>query len=188
VEVFFMKNQAAFRCLFFLFFLGLTGAKADVKLAFVDSERIMKTHPPALEAQSQLEKENDEWIKELGGMEEDLTRLKRELEAQSLILSRVLKKEKEQEIMTLTQAIERFKREKWGEDGALMRRQKELLKPVFDQVTQVVHRIADEGDYDFVLDSRMGVLLFGKPEYDITDRVISELEKLSPVDSSQGRK
>ncbi|HHS12466.1 MAG TPA: OmpH family outer membrane protein, partial [bacterium] len=72
--------------------------------------------------------------------------------------------------------------------GALMRRQKELLKPIFDQVTRIVHRIADEDGYDFVLDSRMGVLLFGKPEYDITDRVLTELEKLSPVDSSQGRK
>lgn len=182
-----MKNRTVLRCLFVLFFFGFAEAGADVKLAFVDSERIMKTHPPALEAQNQLEKENDEWIKELNGMEEELNRLKRDLEAQSLILSRVLKKEKEQEIMNLIQAVERFKREKWGEDGALARRQNELLKPLFDQVTQVVHRIADEEDYDFVLDSRMGVLIFGKPEYDITDRVLSELEKLSPVDSSQGR-
>ncbi|HHS12195.1 MAG TPA: OmpH family outer membrane protein, partial [bacterium] len=152
-----MRNQTVFRCLFFLFVFGLAEARADAKLAFVDSERIMKTHPPALEAQSQLEKENDEWIKELNGMEEQLIRLKRDLEAQSLILSRVLKKEKEQEIMDLTRVIERFKREKWGEDGALMRRQKELLKPIFDQVTRIVHRIADEDGYDFVLDSRMGV-------------------------------
>ena len=45
------------------------------------------------------------------------------------------------------------------------------------QRQHVLQKIGDEDGFDFILDVVQGVVLYAKPEFDITDRVLEELNK-----------
>ncbi|NIT55300.1 MAG: OmpH family outer membrane protein, partial [Aliifodinibius sp.] len=49
--------------------------------------------------------------------------------------------------------------------------------PLYDKIDSVIKQISEEEDYDMVFDVVQGVILYAKPEYDITDRVLDELNK-----------
>ena len=81
----------------------------------------------------------------------------------------------------LKRRAQQYQNDKWGEQGEAFRKQQELLKPIVDRVQAVIDRIAEEEDYDYIFDSVAGNMLFVKPKFDITDDVVSELEKESPA-------
>jgi outer membrane protein len=149
----------------------------QVKLAYVDSPKILQTFPPAIDAQNKLKVENDQWAQELQKMQEDLKTLQEKLEQQSLLLSDANKKEKAQEIQNMAIKAQQFQNEKWGEEGKFFQRRKELLQPVFDKINTIINKIGEEGGYDFIFDTQAGNLLYAKSSHDLTNDVLARLEK-----------
>jgi outer membrane protein len=149
----------------------------QVKLAYVDSQKIIQTFPPALDAQKKLEAENNQWAQELQKMQEDLKALNDRLEQQSLLLSDAKKKEAAQEIQNLAVKAQQYQAEKWGEQGKFFQRRTELLQPVFDKINAIISKIGQEDGYDFIFDTQAGNLLFAKPSHNLTDDVLARLEK-----------
>jgi outer membrane protein len=157
---------------------ALSGAVlSQAKLAFVDSQKILQTFPPALDAQKKLEAENNQWAQELQKMQEDLKALNDKLEQQSLLLSDAKKKEAAQEIQNLAIKAQQYQAEKWGEQGKFFQRRTELLQPVFDKINVVINKIGQEDGYDFIFDTQAGNLLYAKPSHNLTDNVLAQLEK-----------
>jgi Skp family chaperone for outer membrane proteins len=103
--------------------------------------------------------------------------LVKEIENQSLLLSPEKKAEKEREGQELGMAIEQFRYQKLGPQGELYKKNLELTQPLYDKIDQIIQRVGDEEEYDFILDVVQGVVLFAKPQFDITNRVIEELSK-----------
>jgi len=149
----------------------------QVKLGYVDSQRVLASYPPALDAQKKLEAENNQWAQELQKMQEQIKTLQDRLEQQSLLLSEAKKRESAQEIQNLLLKAQQYQNEKWGEEGEFFKRRAELLKPVFDKINAVIAQLGDEGGYDFIFDTQAGVLLYAQSKYDLTDEVLSRLEK-----------
>lgn len=149
----------------------------QAKLGYVDSQRVLSGYAPALDAQKKLEAENNQWAQELQRMQEQIKSLQDRLEQQSLLLSEAKKRESAQEIQNLLLKAQQFQNEKWGEEGEFFRRRAELLKPVFDKINAVIAQLGDEGGYDFIFDTQAGALLYAQPKYDLTDEVLSRLEK-----------
>ena len=54
----------------------------------------------------------------------------------------------------------------------------ELTQPLYDKIDQIIQKIGEEEDYDYILDVVQGVVLYSKPRFDITNRVIEELSKV----------
>lgn len=152
-------------------------AFAQVKLGYVDSQRVLASYPPALEAQKKLEAENNQWAQELQKMQDEIKSKQDRLEQQSLLLSEAKKREAAQEIQNLLLKAQQFQNEKWGEEGEFFKRRAELLKPVFDKINAVIAQLGDEGGYDFIFDTQAGVLLYAQPKYDLTDELLSRLQK-----------
>ena len=48
---------------------------------------------------------------------------------------------------------------------------------IYDKIDTIIQRISDEEGFDMVFDVVQGVIVFAKPEWDITDRVLEELNK-----------
>jgi outer membrane protein len=160
------------------FALGLAGsALSQAKLAYVDSQKILQTFPPALDAQKKLEAENNQWAQELQKMQEDLKGLNEKLEQQSLLLSDAKKKEAAQEIQNLAVKAQQYQAERWGEQGKFFQRRTELLQPVFDKINVIINKIGQEDGYDFIFDTQAGNLLYAKPTHNLTDDVLARLEK-----------
>ncbi len=174
--------------LFVFFFVGTDRSMAQTKIGYVDSEKILSSYPAALDAQKKLEAENTKWDQELRKLNDSFRALQEQLDQQSLLLSDAKKKEKQQELQAAAEKIQEFQEEKWGEGGAFFKRRAEIMQPVIDKINQVIHRIGEEEDYDYILDTVAGNILHAKDKYDITELVLEELQKETSTSTSTPRR
>jgi outer membrane protein len=158
---------------------------AEMKIGYIDSQRILATYPPAVDAQKELEGESAKWGQELQKMNQEFKTLQEQLDQQSLLLSEEKKRERAQELQNLAMKIQQYQNEKWGEQGEFFNRREELLKPVFDQINEAIKKVGADDDYDYIFDTVAGNILHAKEKYDLTDRILDELEKISSSASSK---
>jgi len=158
---------------------------ADVKIGVVDSQRILSTYAAAVDANKQLETENNQWAQELQKLTEELQRQEKELDNQSLLLSEAKRKERTEELRSLFDQIQKFRENTWGENGKYFQRQQELMRPVFNRINEVINMLGEDDDYDIVLDTVQGNVLYAKQNIDITQDVLDELESDLPESTDQ---
>ena len=154
-----------------------SGWARDVKLGYIDSERILGEFEDSKEAQSKLAEENREWETQAGSMKQQLEDLETQLKQQELLLSEEKKTEKLSELQSLYLKFQQFQQEVWGQNGKLFLRNLELTRPVVEKINAAIAIIGDEDGYDFIFDATQGNLVHAKAEYDITDRVLEYLKK-----------
>ncbi len=172
--------KKALVCLFAAGLLASAQAQAQMKIGYIDSQKILSEYQAAIEAQQKLEKESQEWGQELQKMNERFRELQEQLDQQSLLLSEAKKKEKTQELQNLALEIQQYQNEKWGDSGEFFRRREILLKPVFDSINEVIHKLGEDEGYDYIFDTVSGNILHAKQKYDLTEQVLAELEKAAP--------
>ena len=148
------------------------------KIRYVNSQRILSEYPEAQEIQKQLDDIRTGYEAEYNNMLQEYENLVKEIENQSLLLSPEKKGEKEKEAQDLAIQIEQFRYSKLGPQGELYQKNLELTQPLYDKIDQIIQKIGEDEDYDYILDVVQGVVLFAKPRFDITNRVIEELNKV----------
>ncbi|GAB4337373.1 MAG: OmpH family outer membrane protein [Calditrichia bacterium] len=154
-----------------------TNTYAQSKIRYINSQRILAEYPEAQQVQKQLDEIRAGYEKEYQQMLTDYENLIKEIENQSLLLSPEKKAEKEKQAQELGLKIEKYRMDKLGPQGEFYRENMRLTQPLYDKIDQVIQKIGDEEGYDFILDVVQGVVLYAKPEYDITDRILEELNK-----------
>ena len=147
--------------------VGAAGA-ADIKIGFVDVERIRRESAPAERASKQLEKEFAPRAQELQRREAQLKTLQGQLENDAVTMSESDRRSKEQELSRMSVDFQRMQRE-YRED-LNMRRNQELAS-LFERADRVIKQIADAEKYDLILQEAV----FRSPRIDITDRVLKAL-------------
>jgi Skp family chaperone for outer membrane proteins len=157
---------------------GASRASAQMKLGYIDSQKILESYKESQDAQKQLASLNEQWQQEAKNMQQDLQEKQDQLESQALLLSEEKKTEKAQEIQNLYLRFQQFQQEKWGQQGELYAKQKEFMQPVLDKINAAIKRIGAEEKFDYIFDVINGNILYaddGQP--DLTQRVIDELNK-----------
>jgi outer membrane protein len=147
--------------------VGAAGA-ADIKIGFVDVERIRRESAPAERASKQLEKEFAPRAQELKQREAQIKSLQGQLEKDAVTMSESDRRSKEQELSRMSVDYQRMQRE-YRED-LNMRRNQELAS-LFERADRVIKQIADAEKYDLILQEAV----FRSPRIDITDRVLKAL-------------
>ena len=154
---------------------------ADMKIGYMDSNRIMQELDEVREVRVQLEKEQRRMEVEMQQMIGRRDSLVQAYELQKILLVDENKKiEKEREIQMLEQNIERFQMEKFGPNGGeIYQIQNQLLAPVLSKIDDAIQKIGKERGYDFIMDAVSGALVYAIESHDLTDEVIEELRKNS---------
>ena len=98
-------------------------------------------------------------------------------ETQSLLLSDAKKKEKQTEIEAKKEEYRKYFEQTFGPDGLLEKKNAELTKPLLDKINAALEKIAVQDNYAYILDAVNANLAYAKPQYDLTDRVLQELQK-----------
>ena len=160
---------------------------AQIKIGYIDSQKILSSYAPAIDAEKQLETENNKWSEQLKQMEADFQVQKEKLEQQSLLLSDEKKREKQQELQKLAFDAQQLQNEKWGEQGEYFKVREQLLKPIIDNINAAINEISKDEGYDFVFDTVAGNLLYAEDKYDLTDKVLEELEKEESENSEKNQ-
>lgn len=150
---------------------------AQMKIRYIDSQKILDSYPEFQETQKKLDELRKTYETEFTQMQQNAQKLYEEIQNQSLLLSPEKKAEKESELQNLATQLERYQYEKLGPQGELYRKNKELTDPIVNKINQVIRKVGEQEGYDYILDAVGGVVLFAKPDYDITDKVLEELGK-----------
>ncbi|KPJ60557.1 MAG: hypothetical protein AMJ46_06045 [Latescibacteria bacterium DG_63] len=151
---------------------------ADLKVGFIDSERIFQEFKGVQEAQSQFDLDIQNWKAEATQMKNDIEKLRTEIDNQRLMLSQTKLEEKETELQGKIREYEEFVQRIWGPSGELEIRNEQLTKPIIAKIRTVVDKIGLDEEFTIILDAADGNIVFGDKELDLTDRVLEELEKM----------
>ncbi len=157
---------------------AVPAAGADLKVGFIDTERIFNEYKGVQEAQKQFDQDIQTWKAQATEMKNSVDKLRLELESQRLMLSESKLQEKETELQTKIRDHEAFVQRIWGPGGELEQRNEALTKPIIAKIRQIVDKIGLDENYSIILDAADGNIVFGNKTLDLTDRVLEELAKM----------
>ena len=151
---------------------------AQVKIGYVNAETIIQQLPEAQDAQRQLDTLVTRWQSDLQKMQADWKQKFDDYDKKKLIMTDQTRAETERQLAQLDQSIAAFRSQKFGQNGEMFKKQDELMKPVQDKVFKAIQDVALEEQYDFVFDKSGDILLlYTNEQYDLTQKVLSRLQK-----------
>jgi outer membrane protein len=150
-----------------LFMAGAVQA-ADLKVGFVDAERVNRESAPAEEASKRLEKEFQPRVQEIQRRETQIKGLQAQFEKDALTMSETDRRNREQEMSRQIVDVQRLQRE-FQEDLNLRRNQE--LGSLLERANKIIRQIAESEKYDLIVQEAV----YRSPRIDITERVLKAL-------------
>jgi outer membrane protein len=161
-----------------LFLCALNFLFAEIKVAYVNTERVFSELKEVQDAQQILNGDIQAWEQEIKILEQDLEKLKQEYEEKKLVLTQASKDEALKKISDLETNLKNKYNEIYGENGKIIQRNNELLEPIMTKLTQTIEKISVDNNFTMVFDSSTGGILYAKSTIDITDDVLTEMKKI----------
>jgi outer membrane protein len=143
-------------------------AAAELKVGYVNTQRIFRDAPAAQKAGKKLEAEFVKREQDLQAMAKQIQTLQANLEKNSVTMAETERRAKEKEFAELSREFQRRQRE-FREDLNL--RQNEENAAVIEKANKAIKQIAETDKFDLILQDVVWV----SPKLDITDRVIKAL-------------
>lgn len=141
----------------------------ELKIGFVNTDRVFKEAAPALRSQKKLQEEFAPRDQEIKDVNAQATEVKAKLEKDGLTMAESEKRALESELARLSREIQRLQREFREE---LNLRKQEELKVILRIANEEIDKIAAEEKYDLILQEAV----YRSDRLDITDKVIKALE------------
>lgn len=142
----------------------------ELKIGYVNSERVLRDAVPAKAAQAKLETEFGRREKDLNDQGVRLKAAADKLEKDSPTLSETERNRRQRELVEQDRDLQRKRRE-FQED--LNQRKNEELSSIVERANRVIKQIFDTEKYDVILQDQ--AVVFAGPRVDITDKVIKAL-------------
>jgi len=156
---------------------AISSLAQDLKIGYIDSIKIFAEYKETQEAERQYKREVDKWTADKNRMEQDIVKLREELQAQSLMLSDEKKQEKRLELDRQMQDYEKFMQETFGDDGLAAKRNKELTQPIVDKINGILETLAKDRGLLMVFDVANADIVYADKQLDLTQAVLDELNK-----------
>ena len=159
--------RCALAAAMFAAFAGPAAAQ-DLKIGYVNSERVLREATPAKAAQAKLETEFSKREKELNDSATKLKAAADKLEKDAPTLAESERNRRQRELVEADRDLQRKRRE-FQED--LNQRRNEELAAVVERANRVIKQIFDAEKYDLILQE----VVFASGRVDITEKVIRVL-------------
>ena len=151
-----------------LFLAACSVHAQDLKIGYVNSDRVLRDATPAKAAQSKLETEFSRREKELTDISNRLKTVSDRLEKDAPTLAEGERNRRQRDLVEQDREFQRKRRE-FQED--LSQRKNEELASVIERANRVIKHIFESEKYDLILQEAV----FAGPRVDITDKVIKAL-------------
>ncbi len=159
-----------------VFLLTSVTASFSQKLAYVDTEYILKNIPEYTDAQKRLDDIAAGWQKDIDTKYSEIEKLYKNFQAEQVLLTDEMKQQRRKEIEDKEKSAKEYQKQKFGFEGELFKKRQELIQPIQDNVYDAIQKIATAKVYDFVLDKSSGsVVLFANTKNNISDQVLQSL-------------
>jgi outer membrane protein len=146
------------------------------KYAYVDTDYILNNIPEYTDAQAYLNDLSAEWQKEIEAKFQEIDKLYRDYQAESILLPEDLKKQRENEIIQKEKEAKDLQKKRFGKDGDLYKKRIELVQPIQEKIFNAIQDMAITRNYAFIFDKASGAsLLFADSKYDLSDDILDEI-------------
>ena len=144
----------------------------ELKIGYVNSDRVLRDAAPAKAAQAKLEAEFSKREKDLNELASKLKAASDRLDKDAPTLGEAERTRRQRELVDQDRDLQRRRRE-FQED--LSQRKNEELATVVERTNRVIKQIFETEKYDLILQEAV----FWSPKVDITDKVIKALNAQS---------
>jgi outer membrane protein len=155
----------AFAVIFGLMSCGMSLA-ADLKIAYFDLAKVFDNYQKTKEFDAVLQSEGESFQKQRDAMIQKI----QDAQDKMALMSDAQKSSMQSDIDKQKDDVVAFDKEKREE---LTKRRDEKVREILSDIQGVVGTIAKQQGYTFVLNDR--VMVYGDPQYDITDQVMKNL-------------
>lgn len=164
-----MMKTSMFKALVLSLALATIPAAAqELKIGYVNSERVLRDSAPAKAAQAKLEAEFGKRDRDLADQAQKLKAAAEKLDKDAPALSESERTRRQRELVEQDRDLQRRRRE-FQED--LNQRKNEELASIVERANRVIKQIFDQEHYDLILQE----VVFAGPRVDITEKVIKAL-------------
>ncbi len=179
--------QKKFFSLFLLITLCVSAAVAQAtRVAFVDSEIILRDLPEAQQASKELEQMVKPWQDEFEKMSLDLQKQVEDYQKQRNLMPQDRREAEEQRLGQLQQKAREFYAQKLDpRTGEAAAEREKKLAPIREKILKTIETVAKEEGFSFVLD-KVNVL-YGDAKVDLTYKVLDRLKRGAPTTPARGR-
>ena len=164
-----------------LFSLVVSGQRGT-KVGYIDMAFILETVDEYNKASNLLDKNIENWKKEIELKKLELEQIQDQLNAERIIFTPELINDREMEIQDFASEIIRLQEKRFGPSGDMIIQRSKLMQPLQDQVMTIVKQVAEENKYDFIFDrSSTATMLYSAKNYDISDLVIKRINRQQKI-------
>ena len=146
-------------------------------------EYILSKMEDYTKASEQLEEKIEEWKNQVDIKLKYIDNLKDSLEIERPLLTKDLIEDRESEIDFEIKQMNDYKEKRFGVNGDWVAQELLLIKPIQDQVLNVVQSIAKQKKFDKIFDqSADAIVLYSEKKYDISDLVLKSILKTEKLE------
>lgn len=143
----------------------------------VNTEKVFKSVQAYNDALASLDEMGEQYQKQVDDAFAEVEKMFNTYQAQKAYLSQSTREQREDEIINREKEINRFQEQVFGQEGELMKKRVELIKPIQDRVFETINTYAKQNGYELALDIAANpMVLYYAPSADKTDAIISILK------------
>jgi len=155
------------------------------RIGFINMEYILSQMEDYKLANQQLEEKIAKWKKEIESKKDEIKILKDSLLVEKPLLTFDIIRDRESEIAFEEKQLNDYQIKRFGVNGDWIAQELMLIRPIQDQVMNVVQTIAEQKKFDKIFDqSADAIMLYSEKKYDISDLVLKSIlrtEKLEKL-------
>jgi outer membrane protein len=159
--------------------ISINGYAADSKIGFINLREIMQNSDAGKKAAEDFKKFYEKDTKEIKATEEELKRIKDEMEKQGPILTQSARSEKE---TTYQKKLRDYQLQVNDTNEELKKRDQEMTQKLMPGIMKIVHSIAEKERYTLVIDVATMPIPYYAKQNDISKKVIEDVNKLPNVE------
>lgn len=143
---------------------------ADVKIGYIDMQRALNGSEAGKEAKEQLAARVKKYQDEINVKQEDLKKLKDELEKQGMLLSDSARSTKEKDYQNKLKDFQRFTKDAQDE---LQGKDEELTRKILEGMEKLIQEFGRKNGYTFIF-VKNEAMLFVDDKVDLTEEILKQ--------------
>jgi outer membrane protein len=173
-----VKHTILFAAALLCLAVATTNAQ-NLRIGYVDSQKIFEGLPEAQRAQKELDAKLQVWQDSLETMSKDFQDQFEQWQSQQGMMSEDAKKTRQQELLKMQNDLQEYRTRKFGQQGEAAVLRAKVLQPLQDKVLKAIEDVAKDEKLSFVFDKIQdaSILLFADAKFDFTFKVLDKLKR-----------
>ena len=150
--------------------------QAAQKIGYEDWEYIFSQMPESKQLEAELKTHQTQLENQMNAKRQELEAKYKAYQSMPATTSDVIRADKERELNSLNESIQKFSQDA---QASLVKKQTDLMQPVYTKVGKAIEDVAKEQGYSFIINPQLGagadVLLYTDEKYDISDLVLKKM-------------